>query len=153
MRCVSGILAGFSLALAACGGGDSTSEPSSSLVVTLSTTSFASGTSVQATASISDGSGGSTPASYVTWSSSNASVASVSSGLVTGFLKGTATISATSGDLTGQVVVTVVPGAPASITIYAGNNQSGPPGSQLSDPLCTNVLDAAGNLIIGAVVS
>jgi Bacterial Ig-like domain (group 2) len=153
MRCVSGILAGFSLTLAACGGGDSTSEPSSSLVVTLSTTSFASGTSVQATASISDGSGGSSPASDVTWSSSNASVASVSSGLVTGFLKGTATISATSGDLTGQVVVTVVPGAPASITIYAGDGQSGPRGSQLSDPLCTNVLDAAGNWIVGAVVS
>jgi adhesin/invasin len=49
--------------------------------------------------------------------------------------------------------VTVVPGAPASIIIYAGNNQSGPRGSQLSDPLCTNVLDAAGNLIVGAVVS
>jgi hypothetical protein len=49
--------------------------------------------------------------------------------------------------------VTVVPGAPASIAIYAGNNQSGPGGSQLSDPLCTNVLDAVGNLIVGAVVS
>jgi hypothetical protein len=46
----------------------------------------------------------------------------------------------------------VVPGAPASIAIYAGNNQSGPAGSQLSDPLCTTVMDAAGNLIIGAVV-
>jgi hypothetical protein len=55
--------------------------------------------------------------------------------------------------LTGQVAVTVVPGAPARIIIYAGNGQSGPAGSQLKDPLCTNVLDAAGNLIIGAVVS
>jgi Bacterial Ig-like domain (group 2) len=153
MRCVSGILAAISLALAACGGGASTSEPSLSLVITLPTTSIASGTSVQATASISDGSGGSSPAPDVTWSSSNASVASVSSGLVTGFLKGTATISATSGGLTGQVVVTVVPGAPASIRIFAGNNQSGPSGSRLSDPLCTNVLDAAGNWIVGAEVS
>lgn len=153
MRYVSGIPAGFSLALAACGGGGSTTEPASTLVITLPTTSIASGTSVQATASISDGSGGSSPASNVTWSSSNPTVASVSSGLITGALKGTATISATSGGLTGQVVVTVVPGAPASITIYAGDGQSGPRGSQLSDPLCTNVLDAAGNWIVGAVVS
>lgn len=154
MRCAIGVLACFSLALGACGGsGDSTTEPTSTLVITLPTTSIASGTSVQATASISDGSGGSSPASNVTWSSSNPAVASVSSGLVTGALKGTATISATSGGLTGQVVVGVVPGAPASITIFAGNGQSGPTGSQLSDPLCTNVLDAAGNLIVGAVVS
>jgi adhesin/invasin len=47
----------------------------------------------------------------------------------------------------------VVPGAPATITVYAGNGQSGPAGSQLSDPLCTNVLDAAGNRIVGAIVS
>jgi hypothetical protein len=157
MRCVSGILAGFSLALAACGGGGSTTEPptepASSLVITLPTTSIASGTSVQATASISNGTGGSSPAPNVTWSTSNSMVASVSSGLITGARVGTATISATSGSLTGQVVVTVVPGAPASITIYAGDGQSGSRGSQLNDPLCTNVLDAAGNWIIGAVVS
>jgi adhesin/invasin len=153
MRCAPGILAGFSLAIAACGGGGSASEPSSSLVVTLPTTSIASGTSVQATANIVDGSGGSSPAPEVTWSSSAPAVASVSSGLVTGALEGIATISATSGTLTGHVAVTVVPGAPASITIYAGNNQSGPAGSQLDGPLCTNVLDAAGNLIVGAVVS
>jgi hypothetical protein len=149
MRCASGILAGFSLALAACGGGGSTSEPSSSLVITLPTTSIASGTSVQASASI-----GGSPASDVTWSSSSSTVASVSStGLITGALEGTAIIHATSGTITGQIAVSVIPGAPASITIYAGNNQSGPRGSQLSDPLCTNVLDAAGNLIVGAVVS
>jgi adhesin/invasin len=72
---------------------------------------------------------------------------------VTGARKGTTTISATSGSLTGKVTVTVVPGAPATISIYAGNGQSGPAGSRLSDPLCTNVLDAAGNLIVGAMVS
>ena len=153
MRCVSAILAGFSLAFAACGGGGSTTEPSSSLVITLPTTSIASGTSVQATASISNGSGGTSPASNVTWSSSDPTVASVSSGLITGARKGPATIYATSGGLTGKVLVTVVPGPPASITIFAGNNQSGPKGSQLNNPLCTNVLDAAGNLIIGVVVS
>jgi hypothetical protein len=155
MRCISGILAWFSLAFAACGGGggDSTTEPGSSLEITLPTNPIASGTSVQATASITNGSGGSSPAPNVTWSSSNSMVASVSSGLITGARIGTATISATSGSLTGHVVVTVVPGAPARITIYAGNGQSGPRGSRLNDPLCTNVLDAAGNWIIGAVVS
>jgi hypothetical protein len=163
MRCASAILAGLSLALAGCGGGDSASAPNPpepntpgptpSLVITLPSTSIPSGTSVQGTATIDDGSGGSSPASNVTWSSSNPGVASVSAGLVTGARKGTATISATSASLTGHVTVTVVPGAPTRITIYAGNGQSGPKGSQLSDPLCTNVLDAAGNLIVGAVVS
>ena len=147
MRCALGILAGLSLALGACGGNGS--EPSVSVVITLPT-SIPSGTSVQATAGLSNGS----PASNVTWSSSDPSVASVSSGgLVTAARAGPATISASSQGRTGQVGVTVVPGAPASITIYAGNNQSGAAGSQLVDPLCTNVLDAAGNLIIGAVVS
>jgi hypothetical protein len=163
MRYGSRMLIGLSLGLAGCGGGGSaggnnpaepnTPAPTPSLVITLPSATIPSGTSVQATATINDGSGGSSPAPNVIWSSSNSGVASVSSGLVTGDLKGTTAISATSGSLTGKVVVTVVSGAPARITIYAGNGQSGPAGSQLSDPLCTNVLDAAGNLIVGAMVS
>jgi hypothetical protein len=145
----------FCFTLAACGGSGSTNtEPSSSLSITLPTNPIPSGTSVQASASITNGSGGSSPASDVTWSSSSSTVASVSStGLITGALEGTAIIHATSGTSTGQIAVSVIPGAPATITIYAGNNQSGPTGSQLADPLCTNVKDAAGNLIIGATVS
>jgi hypothetical protein len=42
---------------------------------------------------------------------------------------------------------------PASIVIYAGNGQTGPAGSQLPAPLCTNVLDAAGHLLHGIVVT
>ncbi|HEY3011675.1 MAG TPA: Ig-like domain-containing protein [Gemmatimonadales bacterium] len=142
--------AAFCLTLAACGGGSgSNTEPSPPLSITLPTNPIASGTSVQASASI-----GGSPASNVTWSSSNSVVASVSStGLITGALAGSAIIHATSGTSTGQISVTVIPGAPATITIYAGNGQSGRAGSQLSDPLCTNVKDAAGNLIIGATVS
>jgi hypothetical protein len=49
--------------------------------------------------------------------------------------------------------VSVIPGAPVTITIFAGDGQTGLKGSQLPDPLCTNVLDAAGNLIIGATVT
>ena len=52
-----------------------------------------------------------------------------------------------------QITVSVVPGAPATVTVYAGNGQSGAAGSRLSDPLCTNVNDAAGNRIIGAMVT
>lgn len=42
---------------------------------------------------------------------------------------------------------------PASIVIYTGDGQSGPAGSQLIDPLCTNVLDAGKNLLHGIVVT
>jgi uncharacterized protein YjdB len=140
--------AAFCLTLAACGGGSNT-EPSPALSITVPTNPIASGTSVQASASI-DGS----PASDVTWSSSNSAVASVSStGSITGALEGSAMIHATSGSSTGQIAVTVIPGAPASISIVAGDGQTGPPGSQLVTPLCTSVLDAAGNLIIGVTVS
>jgi Bacterial Ig-like domain (group 2) len=148
MRTVSVLGAAFCLALTACGGSGLT-QPTSTLSVTVPTNPIASGTSVQASASI-----GGAPASNVTWSSSNSSVAAVSStGLVTGALQGTAIIRATSGSSTGQIAVTVVPGAPASIAIFAGDGQSGPAGSQLAGPLCTNVLDAAGNMIVGATVS
>jgi Big-like domain-containing protein len=150
MRTVSAMGAAFCLTLAACeGGSGSNTEPSPSLSITLPTNPIASGTSVQASASI-----GGSPASNVTWSSSNSAVASVSStGLITGALEGGAIIHATSGTSTGQISVTVIPGAPATITIYAGDGQSGPAGSQLPDPLCTTVEDAAGNLIIGVTVS
>ena len=111
------------------------------------------GASVQASASIRDGSGGSTPASNVTWSSSNSAVASVSStGLITGVNKGTANILGTSGGVTGQVTMLVTP-APVAVTIAAGDGQSGPKGSQLADPLCVYVLDADGNNIIGITVN
>jgi len=147
MRIVTG--AAFCLTLAACGGSGSNTEPSSSLSITLPTNPIPSGTSVQAAASISG-----SPAPNVTWSSSNSPVASVSStGVITGALEGSAIIRATSGSVTGQISVSVVPGAPATITIYAGDGQSGPAGSQLAGPLCTNVLDAAGNMIVGATVS
>lgn len=42
---------------------------------------------------------------------------------------------------------------PASIVIYLGNGQNGAAGSQLPDPLCTNVLDAAGHLLHGVMVT
>jgi len=44
-------------------------------------------------------------------------------------------------------------GPPASIVIYSGNSQTAAAGAALSDPLCTNVLDAAGHKLIGVVVT
>src|SRR5204863_8794835 len=53
----------------------------------------------------------------------------------------------------GQITVHVTPGTPASVTIYAGDGQTGNHGAQLSDPLCVLVKDAAGNIIPGAIAN
>ena len=155
MRSAS-LLIALSLILAGCGGSGASSStgPPPSLSVTIPSGPIYSGKSVQASASITNGSGGSSPATDVTWTSSNGLVASVSSsGLITGARQGNATIRAGSGSLTGEVSVIVVPGDPASIVIFAGNGQVGTRGAPLPDPLCTNVKDAAGNLITGVVVT
>jgi hypothetical protein len=39
------------------------------------------------------------------------------------------------------------------ITIYTGDGQTGPKGSALADPLCTNVFDASGRLMYGVTVT
>ena len=39
------------------------------------------------------------------------------------------------------------------ITIYTGDGQTGPKGSMLADPLCTNVFDASGRLMYGVTVT
>ena len=155
-RTLVAALGGAWLAATGCGGGGgsgTSTGPSATLSISLPATSLASGTSAQATANIVSASG-STPATDVHWSSSNSDVATISStGLITGNVRGITAISATSGALTTAVTVTVTPGAPATVTIYSGDAQSGVKGSVLPDPLCTNVKDAAGNLIIGAVVT
>jgi hypothetical protein len=48
------------------------------------------------------------------------------------------------------------PGTPRAafrITIYAGNDQSGPKASELPAPLCTNVFDSQGGLMTGVMVT
>jgi len=45
------------------------------------------------------------------------------------------------------------PGAPASIVIYAGDDQAAAKGASLNYPLCTSVLDAAGNRLYGIKVT
>ncbi len=44
---------------------------------------------------------------------------------------------------------TVVPGAPAVVTIISGNNQSGPPGKTLNGPLVGQLSDIGGNILAG----
>ncbi|HJP60198.1 MAG TPA: Ig-like domain-containing protein [Gemmatimonadaceae bacterium] len=152
MRALATLLILSSAMLAGCGGGGSSTGPST-LSVTAPMVTIPSGTSVQATATITNGSGTS-PAPNVTWSSADHFVVSVSStGLLTAAKKGSTTIKATSGTLSAELNVAVIPGQPASIVIVSGNGQTGAHGSTLADPLCTAVLDAAGNFIVGVTVT
>ncbi|MFL5563023.1 MAG: Ig domain-containing protein [Gemmatimonadaceae bacterium] len=155
MRRVAALLIASLLAISGCGsGGGSPSGPGSTLTVTLPSTTVASGTSTQAAATVADQSGAGTPANNVVWSTSDQTIATVSStGLVTGVLIGSAVITATSAGMTAHATVKVVPGTASRVVVYSGNSQTGATGATLPDPLCTNVVDAAGNLIIGAAVT
>ena len=156
MRILSTILTAVTLTLNACGGSGSTGPVgrTPTLSIAITTNPIVSGTSAQASATVTDASGNTSPASGVTWSSANPSVANINAtGLVTGAVAGTATIVAQSGGVTGQATVTVTPGAPASVSIYSGDSQSGTHGSQLPDPLCVLVKDAHGNVVPGVVAT
>ena len=48
---------------------------------------------------------------------------------------------------------TAPPQVATRITIYTGNNQTGPKGAALGDPLCTNVWNASGHLMYGVTVT
>jgi hypothetical protein len=48
---------------------------------------------------------------------------------------------------------TAPPPVATRITIYTGDGQTGPKGSVLADPLCTNVFDASGRLMSGVTVT
>ncbi|HYU53891.1 MAG TPA: Ig-like domain-containing protein [Gemmatimonadaceae bacterium] len=155
---LSAVVATIAVMLTACGGSGSTAPGGggqlASLSISIGTDPIASGTSIQASATITDASGKTSPALNVTWSSSDPTIAHIdASGLITGRLAGSATIIATSSGVTGQKSVTVKPGTPASVTIYAGDNQRGNRGSALTDPLCVLVKDAAGNVITGVVAT
>lgn len=152
MRKIFSTIGACCLVVAGCGGGGSSTGPST-LSISVAAATIPSGTSVQATATVTNGSG-TTPAQNVTWSSSDHNVVAISStGLITAAKKGGATITATSGTLSAVLNVSVVPGQPASIQIVSGNGQTAAHGSTLPDPLCTSVLDAAGNFITGITVT
>lgn len=160
MRVPTAAVSVLSLALSAFGcssggGGGSTGPitPQTSLAVKLPTATLISGQPLQAVAELVTGST-SVPATNVHWSSDNSFIAAVdNNGLITGARVGEARISASSDGKTATVPVIVVPGSPAAVVVFTGNNQTATAGSPVPDPLCTNVKDAAGNLIVGALVT
>jgi hypothetical protein len=156
MRVLPAILAAITLTLSGCGGSSSTSPVggSPSLSITIATNTLMYGMSAQASATITDASGNTSPASGATWFSTNSSVADVNaSGLVTAAAVGNATISATAGSVTGHILVFVAPGPPASVVIYSGDGQVGNHGTVLSAPLCVLVRDARGYVMPGVVAT
>jgi hypothetical protein len=155
MRLLPTILTAAALTISACGGSGSTGPGGSpSLSITIATNPLTVGISAQASATITDASGNTSPASGVAWSTSNRFVADVNaSGLVTAAAVGAATISATAGGVTGQMPVGVVPGPPASVVIYSGEGQVGNRGTRLAAPLCVLVKDARGYAMSGVVAT
>lgn len=153
MRSTSVLLAAECVLVMACGGGGggggSTAPAVSTLSVSLPATTMVSGTNMQASATL-DG----VAASGVTWTSSDRDIISVTSdGVLTASFQGNAVITATKGPLRATAIVMVTPGAPVLLRIYAGDGQSAPAGGRLTDPLCTIVVDATGNLIKNLAVS
>jgi hypothetical protein len=151
MRSTSALVTGLCVVLAACGGGSgATSVPTAStLSIVLPSATMVSGTNMQAGALV-DGA----PASGVSWSSENSAVVSVTaSGELYATEQGSTVLTATVGSLKATAAITVTPGAPILIRIYSGDQQSANVGSTVSEPLCTMVLDAAGNMIKGLVVT
>ena len=158
MRVQRTALGAAALTLIACGGSSSTApggqSTTPSLSITIATEPVASGSTVQASATIKDASGHVSPASNVTWSTSDAAIAFIdASGLITGRRSGTAIIRATSAAVSGVHAVQVVAGPPASATIYSGDAQQANRGSNVTDPLCVLVTDAAGNPAQGTIVT
>jgi len=158
MRVQRAALGAAALTLIACGGsgGSGSTGPggTASISVTIATNPVASGATTQASATLTDASGHVSTPSNVTWSSSDGAVALVDgSGVITGRRAGSALIRATSAGVTGEHIVQVVAGAPASVTIYSGDSQAGSRGSNLTDPLCVLVTDAAGNPVQGTMAT
>ncbi|MEO5904914.1 MAG: GDSL-type esterase/lipase family protein, partial [Gemmatimonadaceae bacterium] len=89
------------------------------------------------------------------WTSSNPAVLSIdpSSGLASAKIPGTVTITATSETKSATVSLTVVPGPPAKIVLFSGNNQSVAAGAPVPNPLAVLVTDAGNNPISGVAVT
>jgi len=105
--------------LAACGGDPA--QPDVPAVVTIAaagSTSIASGSAVQLSATFRDTKGRLVATPLVSWSSSDATVAAVAStGLVTGARAGTATITASVSGATSAIAITVTPGNPVKLVV------------------------------------
>lgn len=95
-----------------------TPAPVASVTLDRTSAAIAAGSSVTLTATTKDAAGTVLTGRAVTWSSSNTAVATVDqNGVVTGKTVGTDTVTATSEGKTAQAVITVNPGAVASVTV------------------------------------
>jgi len=113
---------------------DQSGNPISGIIITF--TPSASSGSVSATQVTTDTSG----TASVTWT--------------LGTVAGADSMTVSAGSLTpATVVASAAPGAPAALTIVAGNNQSAPIDSTLSTTLQVKVTDQFGNVIPNTVVS
>jgi len=143
--------------LIACGGAGSSGPPQQktpTLSIKIASEPVMSGTTAQASATLTDASGQASPASDVTWSSSDGGVALIdAAGLITGRRVGSTIIQAKSAGFTAQHTIVVVAGPAAHVSIAAGDLQAGNRGATLPDPLCVLVTDAAGNFVEGAVAT
>ncbi len=91
----------------------------------------------------------------VAWSSSNTTVLTIdaTTGLISAKTPGTSTITATSEGKSGTLVVTVIPGPPAKLIAWAGNNQSVAVGQTVPTPPSVIVTDAGDNPIANVAVT
>jgi len=90
----------------------------------------------------------------VTWTSSATSIATIdANGLLTALLPGQATITATSEGKSATSKVTVVPGAPTTLAIAAGDAQLGFAGSPVAVLPAVKVSDAFGNGVPGFAIT
>ena len=91
----------------------------------------------------------------VAWASSDAGVLSIdaATGLATAKKPGTVSITATSEGKSGSASLTVIPGPPARLIAWAGNNQSVPTGEAVPVPPSVIITDAADNPIPNVAVT
>jgi len=143
------------LALAACGGGDST-KPDVAPVITVTSvggTSLASGSTLQLSANAKDRKGKAVQNPAVTWASQSPAIASVSAGgLVTGAIAGPSAISATYDGVSTTFSVTVVPGAPVRLALRTQPNGAASGVALTAQPV-VEVRDAAENVVTTSSVS
>jgi trimeric autotransporter adhesin len=115
---------------------------------------LATGTAGRLTAELFDANDRSISGRTVTWSTGSTAIARVdSAGVVTAVSPGATTVRATAEGIRGTASIRVTAGAPASITIESGNNQTGAPGVRLTDALVVRVADAGGNTVRDVTVA
>jgi Bacterial Ig-like domain (group 2) len=130
-------------------------NPAASLRVTPGYTSIPLGGTVRLLSNYLDAGGQPTSGPPLTWTTSAPGIATVDgSGNIVGVATGTATIEAKGGGFSAAVTIAVVSGASGlKGVIVGGNNQSGPAGTELSQPLVLRIEDANGNPVAGQIIN